>query len=800
MAYLAQLYTPVGFDVVKIFGRWLSSMAGRSRPGTARPCSNHQQVVMRISHSYRSVVDLPRSALALAALACLSATAQIAPAPAPTETESKDAKPAPGPTLNRVEVMGTNNETEQRRASTASKIIIGKEDIERFGDSSVSEVLKRLPGVTTGGRPGRGGDVRMRGMGGGYTQILVNGERMPPGFSLDELPPDQVERIEVLRAPTAEYGARAVAGTINIVLKEPLKRTLNELKLGVGKEEDRYSPSVSWTRNDKLGDKITYNLTLTVNRSDSRDDNDTRARWYDLTSGNQVLDQHEFGYSTNHREGVHLNGRIQANLAPGESLILMPFFVQSQGTSYTQSELDQAPGGVITQPYASYVSNGDGRFTMLRTNAQWQKNLGDGTRAELRYGVGGGKFESHSVRNELDTTGALSRTVDDTSNTREDSWSALGKISHQMENEHSLVGGIELENNKRRQSRTTLQNGLPILTEFGDDLNASSARVAAYIQDEWNASKQISAYAGLRWESIETSSDSDTYDVRNRSSVITPLLHATWRPDEKSRDQWRTSLTRSYKAASLQDLIARPAISQRFPNGSNEISSPDRTGNPNLAPELARGFEIAYEHYLDKGGMLSANFFYRRISDLMRNVVTLEDVSWSTEKRWVSRPQNVGNATVQGIELEAKFRLDEMWPGTLPISLRTNVSFFDSNVEQVPGPNNRLEGQPKGTANIGADYKFRGLPLSVGASVNYTPAYDVQLSDIQSTSQGAKVVTDAFLVWSINPNAQLRLSANNLAPRDYLNTSSILNGTQRQDSESANPSKIRWGLRLELKL
>jgi iron complex outermembrane receptor protein len=478
----------------------------------------------------------------------------------------------------------------------------------------------------------------------------------------------------------------------------------------------------------------------------------------------------------------------------------MPFMALSQGTSFTQSRLDQAPGGIIAQPYASYTSDGDGRFGMLRTNAQWQKNLGDGTRVELRAGVGGGSFDSHSLRREYDTNGAQTRVVDDQSNTRENGWSLIGKLSQQLENEHSLVSGVELDSSKRHQSRTTLQNGTPILTEFGDDLNASSMRVAAYVQDEWNPSKQLSAYAGLRWEGIETTSDSDAYQVSNKSGVLTPLLHATWRPDEKSRDQWRTSLTRSYKAATLQELIARPAISQRFPTGTNEVSSPDRAGNPNLAPELARGFEIAYEHYLEKGGLMSANFFYRHISDLIRNVVALEDVSWSSDKRWVSRPQNVGNATAQGIELEAKFRMDELWTDALPVSLRANVSFFDSQVEQVPGPNNRLEGQPKGTANIGADYRFRGLPLSVGASVNYTPAYDLQLSDIQSTTMGAKVVSDAFLVWFINPSAQLRLSANNLAPRDYLNTSSILNGTQRQDTESANQSKIRWGVRLELKL
>jgi iron complex outermembrane receptor protein len=719
----------------------------------------------------------------------------VKPANSPDHKDTKDA-----PSLGRVEVIGSSSDTDQRRASTAAKIIIGKEDIERFGDSSVSEVLKRLPGVTTGGRPGRGGDVRMRGMGGGYTQLLVNGERMPPGFSMDNLAPDQVERIEVMRAPTAEYGARAVAGTINVVLKEALKKTLNEVRFGAGIEESRISPSASWTRNDKFGESISYTLTLSVNRSDNRDELDSRTLWYDLGNGTQVLNQHETGFSVNKREGLHLNGRMQIAIAPSESLILMPFLMLSQGTSESQGQLDQLPGGAIAQPYARYATAGDGRFSSVRGNAQWQKNLGDGTRLELRGGAGGGNYENYGARQEFDSAALRTRTTDDQTSTKETGWTLTGKVSQQLESEHSLVAGLELDNNVRKQSRTTLQNGLPILTEFGDDLSASSMRVATYVQDEWSPTKQISAYAGLRWEGIETQSDSDAYQVSNRSSVLTPLLHATWKPDEKSRDQWRSSLTRSYKSATLQELIARPSISQRFPSGANEVGSPDRAGNPNLAPELARGFEIAYEHYLDKGGLMSANFFYRRINDLIRNVVALESVSWSTDKRWVSRPQNVGNAIAQGIELEAKIRLDEVWPDALPVALRTNVSIFDSSVEKVPGPNNRLEGQPRGTANLGADYKLRSLPISMGASVNITPGYDLQVSDIQSSSVGAKVVTDAFLVWFINPNAQMRLSANNLLPRDYLNTSSVLNGTQRQDNESANQSKIRWGLRLELKL
>ncbi|OYU43712.1 MAG: TonB-dependent receptor [Burkholderiales bacterium PBB4] len=703
--------------------------------------------------------------LAYPALAQTSAPAagDKEPVTAPkADTPAKDGKDANQ--LNRVEVIGNNSEAEQRRTSTASRIVIGKEDIERYGDSSVSEVLKRLPGVTTGGRPGRGGDVRMRGMGGGYTQILLNGERMPPGFSLDNLPPDQLERIEVMRAPTAEFGARAVAGTINIVLKEALKKTANEVRLGSSIEGDQASSNASWTRNDKIGEAIPYTFTVSLNRSNTRDDNESRTVWTDINTGALVLDQHATNVNFNKREGLNLNARVQIPLSPGESLTIMPIAIMGSGNSTTSGRLN------------------------------------DAARLDVRLNGGGSRNDTRSLRQELDNSNTVIRLTDDSTDTRENNWSFNGKLSYQMENEHSLVGGLEFDSNVRNQGRTTLQNGLPILTEFGDDINASSARVATYVQDEWNPSKQVSAYAGLRWESITTKSDSSSYAVSNTSSVLTPLLHATWKPDEKSRNQWRSSLTRSYKAASLQELIARPGISQRYPTGANEVSSPDRAGNPNLNPELASGFEIAYEHYLSKGGLISANFFYRRISDLIRSVVALETVSWSDQQRWVSRPQNVGNATAQGIELEAKVRLDEIFDNALPVALRTNLSVFDSKVDQVPGPNNRLEGQPKGTANIGLDYKLRNLPISFGGTVNITPGYDLQVSGIQSSSMGTKVVADAFVLWSVDRETQVRFNVNNLAPRDYLSTSTALNDTQRQVTESNNPSRLNWGVRLELKL
>ena len=123
------------------------------------------------------------------------------------------------------------------------------------------------------GRPGRGGAIRMRGLGNGYTQILLDGERVPPGFSLDSISPDQIERIEILRAPTAETGARAIAGTINIVTREGYTKRVNDLRLSAAFENGRLQPSASWTRNIAEGPwTINYSSRSTTTSATTADD------------------------------------------------------------------------------------------------------------------------------------------------------------------------------------------------------------------------------------------------------------------------------------------------------------------------------------------------------------------------------------------------------------------------------------------------------------------------------------------------------------------------------------------------
>ena len=727
-------------------------------------------------------------------------------APAAAEAPTAAAKDA-DQRLAPVQITGSRpDDVQERRHSTAAKIIVGREEIDRYGDSTLGEVLKRLPGVTIQGRPGRGGAIRLRGLGNGYTQILLDGERVPPGFSLDSLTPDQIERIEILRAPTAETGARAIAGTINIITRGGYSKRINDVRLTAVHENGKVQPSASWTRNFTAGDFI-VNYSLNAFRFDRDNSSTTTTIDRRLDDGTVTLEQIDDGRLRVSGGGVHATARIQWRPEGGaDSATLTPILFANRFHSRREGMLEQ-PVGATPPPYDSAVTTARTGTSLARLNGEWTHRFGPEARVEWRAGFGQARAPVNSFRSEL-TGGTESRTLEEASRSRDTTVTASGKLVAQVFDGHSLVSGVELDSNRRADTRTSLQNGMPILTDFADSINASSLRLAAYAQDEWSASEHWAAHAGLRWEGIRTrgSVEEGQPEASNRSSVWTPLLHAVWKPDPKGRDQVRISLTRSYRSPTLSSLIARPSVNTRYPvPGPNTPTQADRAGNPNLRPELATGIDIAVERYLAGSGLLSANVFRRNLTNYMRSVTTLETVSYANVPRYVLRAQNVGDATTEGLELEAKFRASDVIEGAPRIDVRANASVFRSRVRGVPGPDNRLDQQPDYTANVGADHRFASLPLMLGGNLNWTPGYSTRLSDVQWASIGRKLVIDAYGLWTFNPALAVRLSLSNLDPRDYLTGSTVdapdIQGMPvRESSQTRAPTFINVQVRLEMKL
>ena len=737
----------------------------------------------------------PAAAPEAAPAPAVPASAPTAPASVPaTAPRRPAAAPAPTTQLERVEVTGGRSEdAEARRQSTAAKIVVGREEIDKYGDNNLGDVLKRLPGITMSGPPGRGGGPRMRGLGGAYTQILIDGERVPPGFNIETLSPEQVERIEILRAPTAETGARAVAGTINIITRGGFRQPLNDLRVGFTHEAGRLMPGVSWTRNHNDG-PFSATWSLNAARFGWQEHNEVETVRTNLADGNRQVVQREVNDSEGSRTGINGNARLQWRLGNGESLVLMPFFVRSQGHWDNHGRYAPYRDGVTVGSEGS----GGSTFTQARLNSQLNKRLSESLRLELRAGLGRFQVDADNRSRLFDAAGVTTDEQRTRNDLGETSLSLAGKLSSPLDGSHALVTGWELEGARRTEApQATDESGATIGDDDGRDLEASTRRVALYVQDEWALNPNWAVHAGLRWEGITTRSRSTDTPVDNRSSVWTPLLHAVWKPDPAGRDQVRMSITRSYRSPNLQSLIARRSLSI----GTNSFDNPDRLGNPDLRPELARGIDVAVERYLAGGGVLSANVFARRIKDLIRTV--REEVPQGDgSTRWQSQPRNIGDADTRGLELEAKGRLSEWITDGPATDVRASLSVFRSSVDGIGGPDNRLDAQPDYTANVGADHRLKGTPFTVGGSLTWTPAYATQVSGIQRTLTGKRLGADAFVQWSVKPGMVLRVSATNLAALDDIreNGVTLTDAGVASNTRTVATTYTQWQVRLEAKL
>jgi iron complex outermembrane receptor protein len=746
---------------------------------------------------------IPIACLALLGSAATQAYAQQAEPAVPAQPEAaqdgkvKAAAPAPaagGKVLPQVTVQGSRaSDTETRRLSTASKMIFGREELDRNGDSSVGEILKRLPGVTMGGRPGRGGGgVRMRGLGNGYTQMLVNGERPPGGFSLESLSPDQVERIEIIRGPVAEHSTQAIAGTINIVLREGYQQKDIQLKVTDSIEQGLHSPNVSVTIPGKVG-----NLTWLMSGSvfENRQHNLSTTHNVDETlAGVLVREQFSQDENNGRSRGIHLSPRLSYRFDSGDTLTFQPFLVSNRNTSQGESDLTQ-PFGAEPKAYARQLNDTSSSSTFMRGFGNWVHKMDAGAKLDVKFGFGGGKSDSDTLRRTFDDAGVSKKTYTDSDSTRDHGLNTGGKYTTPLGQGHNLAAGWDVEANHRSQTHVALDTGDVQFDDSGANLTADTRRVATFVQDEWDINPQWSVYLGLRWEGIRTTSTSSGADVSNTSRVWSPVLHTVWRIPGHEKDQVRAALTQSYRAPALNDLIATPSFST-----DNRATRPDRIGNPDLKPELAKGLDLAYEHYIGKSGILSASAFVRDIDNLMRRVTTQRETSRGL--KWVSSPVNIGHAITSGIELEAKFPLTDVIADAPNIDLRSNYSRFWSRVDGIPGPDNRLDQQARQTANAGLDYRMKDLPLTLGGGFNWTPPTYVQTTLTEKVSTGVKRQLDLYGLWKFSAHTQLRLAANNLLADDYFNGRTVIDTEKGQALSAFTTARTyaTWSLKLEMKL
>ncbi len=192
--------------------------------------------------------------------------------------------------------------------SYANITVVNSEDIRLSGVGTADELLRQLPSLTLQGvskqnNNGGGGLARvdLRNLGAGRTLVLLNGRRIIGAFGggvdLNNVPIHMVERIEVLLdGASAVYGSDAVAGVVNIVLKEDYEGFRVDLHGGITTYGDGENLTISSTLGGNFDDgNAVVNLTYYRRNEIWQKDRDWAeppvvAEYYDDVDGDGEID------------------------------------------------------------------------------------------------------------------------------------------------------------------------------------------------------------------------------------------------------------------------------------------------------------------------------------------------------------------------------------------------------------------------------------------------------------------------------------------------------------------------------
>jgi vitamin B12 transporter len=133
----------------------------------------------------------------------------------------------PSPELDPIVVTATRSDRTLSR-TLAPVIVITRDEIERAQAFDLAELLRFHAGldVARNGGAGQATSVFIRGAESNHTLVLVDGVRINPGTiggaAFQNLSPDMIERIEVVKGPrSSQWGSDAIGGVINIITRRP---------------------------------------------------------------------------------------------------------------------------------------------------------------------------------------------------------------------------------------------------------------------------------------------------------------------------------------------------------------------------------------------------------------------------------------------------------------------------------------------------------------------------------------------------------------------------------------------------
>jgi outer membrane receptor for ferrienterochelin and colicin len=557
------------------------------------------------------------------------------------------------------------------------------------------DILKNMPSIFMGGSPNHNRDVRYRGLGNSYTQVLVNGRKV--GISgnnresvVDIIPAEKIDYIEIVSNPTSEYQSDGINGLINIITKKNSKYNLHgNISAGIDNNEG-HSGDISLfnsINNLDLGIQATR-LKRFIDKPKDVEKVNYKTDVFDGTQNQSELEKKYF-------ENDILNANLKYRLSSRSYLVLegtfgsqqedktknLNSFSFEQDYSFKENKIENTEEDKYSRFNEYFVEAGHtfSDYSELKANFSYNPSTQNNNKssAENKYDVNGNLISANpALKKEFENIKLHD---------------AAGNLNYRftLEGIGTIKTGYSFASINRDGAKTK--------NEY--DYKISSWKISAAGLDNFNLEEQTHSLfvdakinflnfninPGVRVEKTNINSKSvlDNFENSGNYFIVMPNINTIYNLDSTQ-----------YLTAAVGRRIRRPGFNDMNPFIDTNDPLKIKIGNPALKPEMAWIYEIGYMKNF-KSFNAGVNIFYRDINDVIQKVI-----STNADGIFVERPQNFSSAYLAGIELITAIRITNWW------QLNGAYSQFDSKVTDSSFDGDALKDQVKWTAKILTDFSF----------------------------------------------------------------------------------------------
>ena len=493
-------------------------------------------------------------------------------------------------------------------------------------------------------------------------QLFVDGR--PTNLTLDQIPADAIESVEIITNPSAKFDASGgTAGILNIVMKKNkrvgysgnLRTNVDSRgKVGFGGDINIRQQKINFFASANLNQRKSISNGITTrNTNFGSTDYYTTQRDHSVQNFNFGFVRGGFDYFIDNRNTITLNGT----------------FVRGHGKPFTNSIIDTLQNSnLIKEDYRN--SNSNSNFRNHGFQLSYKHNFpksGHEITADATYNKGSNDNVTNITNSDyympsktLNREFAQRQNIDGKNDNLVVQTDYTNPINDHTKFEAGARASMRKINSSSLYYQDSLNNGDYYQTS-NTIYNSRDNVYAAYVNFS-NQVKKFGYQVGVRAESSSYHGDLPTKNESFTTDFPISLFPSVFL-SEKISDNDQLQLNYSRR-------INRPNFFQLFPFVDSSDLFNVREGNPDLKPEFTNSLELSYSKTFKNRDNFLATLYYKRTNRL---ITPYYDTTVSS-KYIVSTFINANNSYVTGLELISKNSIAKWW------DLTTNLNLFTAKI------------------------------------------------------------------------------------------------------------------------